>query len=200
MPSKTITLSVPDTMYKEMQAHPEINYSELARERISEYLSTVMKKENVNPYQFLIYKDLIFTREKIIEIHNKIEKNTKRMGQLFWVNRIFELDMIDSLTNFLYYFPRAHPFEDGNKRTAFVCTDSFLRLNWFKLKIKADKNETTEDEKFFWQNANQQKNTEQIKKFLKEHLVSARKPNSVEEAINESIKENKQLIENLATE
>ena len=199
--SKTITLSVPDEMHKAMQEFPEINYSELARERIAEYLATVKDREELSPTQFLVLKDLIFTREKIIEIHNKIEaKNTKMMAELSWVNSVFDLDMLKSLATFLNRFAKIHPFEDGNKRTAFVTTDSFLRLNRLKLKIKAEKNRTTEDEKFFWQNANRQKSTEQTKQFLKERIAPAKKPNSVEQAIAESISENKQLLENLAAE
>ncbi len=196
--SKTITLSVPDEMYRSMQTFPEINYSELARERIAQYLATVKEKEEFYPYQFLILKDLIFTREKIIEIHDKIEKNKKRTGELFWVSAVFDLDLSDSLTKFLYLFPKAHPFEDANKRTAFVCVDAFLRLNRFKLKVEAKKDKTTADEKFFWQNANQQKSMQEIEEFLRKRMVPCRKPKSVEEAIRESIKENKQLLENLA--
>lgn len=119
---------------------------------------------------------------------------------MFWVNAIFDLDMLDSLSKFIYYFPRAHPFDDGNKRTALVCTDSFLRLNRFKLSVKAEKNKTTEDEKFFWQNANVEKDQKQIREFLQEHMVAAKRPESVEKAINESIEENRQLLENLAAE
>ena len=143
---------------------------------------------------------LIFTREKIIEIHNRIEKNTNRIGEVFWINTIFDLDLLDSLSHFLYLFARAHPFEDGNKRTAFVCVDSFLRLNRFKLKINSQKNVTTEDEKFVWQNANQQKKLPEIREFIKAHMIPARKPKSVEEAIAESISENKQLLDNLSAE
>ena len=196
--SKTITLSVPDDMYSDMQKFREINYSELARERISEYLATIKEKEEYFPYQFLLLKDLIFPSSKITQIHDLVEKNSKKMKSLEWVESVFELDFLDSMANFLYNFARIHPFEDGNKRTAFVCVDAFLRLNYFKLKIKADKKKTTEDEKFFWQNSNRQKTPKQIRQFLKEHLAPCRKPKSVEQAIKDSIKENRQLLENLA--
>ncbi len=196
--SRTITLSVPDEMFKAMQSFPEINYSELARERISEYLATVKEKQEYFPYHFLLLKDLVFSREKIIEIHDKIEKNKNKMGELFWVSTVFDLDLLDSLANFLFLFAKAHPFEDGNKRTAFVCVDAFLRLNRFKLFIEAKKSKTGSDEEFFWQNSNQQKKIPEIRNFLKEHLVPCKKPCSVEEAINDSIKENGQLLENLA--
>ncbi|HIH09489.1 MAG TPA: Fic family protein [Candidatus Diapherotrites archaeon] len=160
-----------------------------------------MKKQEPSPAQYLALKDLIFAKERIIQIHNKIEaKNTKMMASLDWVDAIFDLDMYESLARFLNRFAKAHPFEDGNKRTAFVTTDSFLRLNRLKLDIKAEKKTTTEDEKFFWQNANNQKSAEQTKQFLKEHIVPARKPTSVEQAIEQSIQENSQLLENLAAE
>lgn len=201
MASKTITLSVPKEVYEQMREHPEINYSELARERISEYLSTFKERQIASPNQFLVYKDLIFNREKIIEIHNKLEaKNTTLMGELSWIDTVFDLDMVESLAKFYYKFPKAHPFEDGNKRTAFVCIDSFLRLVWFRLDIKAEKDRTTEDEKFIWQNANQQKSLGEIKEFLTQHLAPARKPGNVETAISNSINENRQLLENLAAE
>lgn len=198
--SKTITLSIPDKMYESMQAYPEINYSELARERIGEYLGVFKNREEFIPYQFLTLKQLIFTREKIMEIHDKLESNTKLMSDLLWVSTVFDLDLMDSLSNFLYYFSRSHPFEDGNKRTAFVCVDSFLRLNRFKLKINVKDKKTTEDEKFFWQNANQQKTKKQIKDFLQSHLTPVKKPKSAEQAINDAINENKTLLKNLAVE
>ncbi|PIU21517.1 MAG: hypothetical protein COT15_01900 [Candidatus Diapherotrites archaeon CG08_land_8_20_14_0_20_34_12] len=196
--SKTITLSISDAMYADMQEFREINYSELARERIAEYLATVKEKHEYFPYEFLILKDLIFSSDKIIEIHDLIEKDKTRMKDLFWVSSIFDLSLFDSLAKFLHVFAKAHPFEDGNKRTAFVCVDAFLRLNRFKLRINAQKNKTTEDEKFFWQNANHQKMLPQIKQFLQEHIIPCRKPLIVEQAIKDSIKENQQLLENLA--
>ncbi len=196
--SKTITLSVPDEMYRDMQEFREINYSELARERISEYLATIKEKEEHFPNYFLTIKDLIFIDDRISQIHDLVEKNSKKMKSLEWVERVFELDFLDSMANFIHDFAKIHPFEDGNKRTAFVCVDAFLRLNYYKLNIKASKNRTTADEKFFWQNSNQQKTTREIRQFLKEHLAPCKKPKSVEQAIKDSIKENKQLLENLA--
>lgn len=196
--SKTITLSVPDEMHKDMQSFPEINYSELARERIGEYLATAKGRMEHFPYRFLLLKDLVFSRERIIQIHDTLEKNKKRMGELFWVAAVFDLSLVDSLANFLHAFAKAHPFEDGNKRTAFVCVDAFLRLNRHRLKVEARKGKTTKDEKFLWQNSNQQKTVKEIKEFLKQHIVACRKPSSVPEAIKDSIKENRQLLQNLA--
>jgi prophage maintenance system killer protein len=185
-------------MYEDMREFPEINYSELARERISEYLAAVKNKETYSPNNFLSLKDLIFSSNRIIQIHDKIEKNNAKMKELDWVESVFELDLFDSMSNVLYNFARIHPFEDGNKRTAFICVDSFLRLNYFKLKIDAEKNKTTEDEKFFWQNSNRQKTLKEIKEFLISRKIPSRKPKHVEQAIDDSIQENKQLLENLA--
>ncbi len=35
---------------------------------------------------------------------------------------------------YLFHIFKNHPFVDGNKRTAFVCMDVFLRINGYKLK------------------------------------------------------------------
>jgi death-on-curing protein len=35
---------------------------------------------------------------------------------------------------YLFHISKNHPFVDGNKRTAFVCMDVFLRINGYKLK------------------------------------------------------------------
>lgn len=141
-----------------------------------------------------------FTGDRIIQIHGLIEENHNLLHELALLPETFSTDILDSVINFLHEFPRLHPFEDGNKRTAFVCIDSFLRLNNFKLNVESKKGKTTEDEKFFWQNANSQKTKRQIREFLQEHMVPSRKPNSVGQAISDSIAENKQLLENLAAE
>ena len=196
--SKTITLAVSDETFKLMKKFPEVNFSELARQRINDYLSKLEEKQSPESLEFLVLKDLIFSSERIKEIHNLVEKNKKQMNELDWVNSVFDLDLFDSLARFLKEFARIHPFEDGNKRTAFICTDSFFRLNRMKLRISQFAKKTTDDEKFFWQNANQQKTEKQIKEFIKEHIIESRKPQSVEQAISESVAENKILLKNLA--
>jgi death-on-curing protein len=37
---------------------------------------------------------------------------------------------------YLYHLTMNHPFVDGNKRTAFAVTDTFLRLNGYSLNIE----------------------------------------------------------------
>ncbi|MEW6499353.1 MAG: type II toxin-antitoxin system death-on-curing family toxin, partial [Cyanobacteriota bacterium] len=36
---------------------------------------------------------------------------------------------------YLYHLAMNHPFVDGNKRTAFAVTDTFLRVNGYSLKL-----------------------------------------------------------------
>ncbi len=141
-----------------------------------------------------------FTGERITQIHGLLEKNHKLLRELELIPKLFSADILGSVINFLHEFPKLHPFEDGNKRTAFVCIDSFLRLNNFRLNVESKKGKTTEDEKFFWQNADSQKTKKQIRGFLQEHMVPRRKPNSVAQAISVSVSGNKQLLENLAAE
>ncbi|MDO8537841.1 MAG: Fic family protein [archaeon] len=196
--SKTITLAISDQTFDLMKRFPEVNFSELARQKINEYLANLNDKKSPESVEFLVLKDLIFVPQRIKEIHSLVEKNKKQMNELFWVEAVFDLDLFESLARFLKEFARIHPFEDGNKRTAFVCIDAFLRLNRMKLKIEQSSKKTTDDEKFFWQNANKQKTQKQIIEFLKEHMMESRKPKSVEQAINDSIEENKILLKNLA--
>jgi death on curing protein len=40
---------------------------------------------------------------------------------------------------YLYHLAMNHPFIDGNKRTAFAVTDTFLRLNGFHLNLTDDR-------------------------------------------------------------
>jgi death on curing protein len=40
---------------------------------------------------------------------------------------------------YLYHIAMNHPFIDGNKRTAFAVTDTFLRLNGFHLNLTDDR-------------------------------------------------------------
>ncbi len=195
--ARTITLSVSDNTFELMRKHPEINYSELARQKINEYLASLSEKRAVS-FDFLVLKDLIFATEKIVEIHNRVEKNHKMMRTLSWAESVFDLDLFDSISKFLHEFARVHPFEDGNKRASFVCVDAFLRLNFMKLRIDQSSRKTTDDEKFFWQNANRQKPLDEIRAFLKKHVVESKRPKSVEAAVLDSISENKILLKRLA--
>ncbi|HEY9696215.1 MAG TPA: type II toxin-antitoxin system death-on-curing family toxin [Trichocoleus sp.] len=46
--------------------------------------------------------------------------------------------LYDQAAAYLYHLSRNHPFVDGNKRTAFAVTDTFLRLNGCVLTLTND--------------------------------------------------------------
>lgn len=45
----------------------------------------------------------------------------------------------DQAAAYLYHLSRNHPFIDGNKRTAFAVTDTFLRANGYRLTLSNDR-------------------------------------------------------------
>lgn len=59
-----------------------------------------------------------------------------------------------------------HPFIDGNKRTAFVCSVTFLEVNGYKTAFDAEKAED-----FMTKVANREKSLVEISNFLKENLI-----------------------------
>ncbi|MDO8625252.1 MAG: Fic family protein [Candidatus Diapherotrites archaeon] len=196
--SKTITLSVSDELFVLMRRFPEVNFSQLARERISEYLAQVSEHRSPLAPDFLVLKDLVFAPSRIGIVHDRLEKNRVMMSDLAWVETVFDLDLFDSLARFLFLFAKMHPFEDGNKRTALVCVDVFLRLNGLKLALEQPLKKSTLDSKFLWQNANQQKTESDLRAFLVSHAVACSKPHSVAAALEASIAENKALLADLA--
>lgn len=73
------------------------------------------------------------TIEEIIEINKKIGSNGAMANRS---NLEFTLDKVKNAktlfkkaTTLLYDIVTGHPFVDGNKRTAFVATELFLRMN-----------------------------------------------------------------------
>ncbi|MBI4146934.1 hypothetical protein HY489_06390 [Candidatus Woesearchaeota archaeon] len=83
-----ITLSIPDEVYREMKKHPEIKWSEVARERIIERTKLLKKSMHVKEFFRLVSPE---TREAIdkvsekewIEFTKKIrEKDKKRARYL----------------------------------------------------------------------------------------------------------------------
>ncbi len=56
-------------------------------------------------------------------------------------------DVIEEAAALLESSVQNHPFHDGNKRTAFIATDTFLRANGHRIKVEGAK-----AEKFFLQN------------------------------------------------
>lgn len=177
-----------------------VSVSEFIRNAIEEKLSEVRYQKD-----FLLVKDLIFTEARIKQIHEIISAKFKidskgllKEGIQQIIDKSLDTDMIRFLSKFMQNFAKYHPFKDGNKRTLLVAVDAFLRLNSLKLRLKARKDKETEDEIFFWQNSNQQRTLEQIKKFINKHLEKYKSANDVDEEIEKSIKENKLMLEKLS--
>jgi prophage maintenance system killer protein len=156
-----------------------------------------------NKREFLLFKDVVFNETRIMEIHDlilsKFESDSNKLLNQN-IRRVIEesldLELHTFLSKFMKNFAKYHPFEDGNKRTALVAVDCFLRLNNLKLKLKAKEDSETSDEIFFWQNANQQKTVEEIKSFLEKHVVEHDSKGFVE--TEDSIKENELMLRKLS--
>ncbi|MBN1157307.1 Fic family protein [Candidatus Woesearchaeota archaeon] len=156
-----------------------------------------------NKREFLLFKDIVFNESRILEIHelivskfksdskNLLNKNIKKA-----IEESLDLDIYTFLARFMKNFAKYHPFEDGNKRTALITIDCFLRLNNLKLRLKAKEDSETPDEVFIWQNSNQQKSVEEIKSFLEKHVIEHDSTAYVE--IEDSIKENELMLRKLS--
>ena len=197
------TTKIPEYYFNEIErsislSQRYVSVSEFIRQAIEEKLA-VTKKD------FLLIKDLVFTESRIKQIHELISsqfavdskellnENIKPI-----IEQSLDLELISFLSKFLKNFAKHHPFKDGNKRTALVTVDVFLRLNNLKLKLKANKKKETADEIFFWQNSNQQRTLEQIKKFINKHLEKYKSSNDVEKEIKKSMADNKLMLEKLS--
>jgi prophage maintenance system killer protein len=203
--SKWRTTKIPEYYFNEIEeamalSHRFVSVSEFIRKAVEEKLSS--SKPNMD---FLLIKDFIFTESRIEQIHEQVSVRFRvdskgmlkdNINQV--IDQSLDLDMISFLAKFMKNFAKYHPFEDGNKRTLLVTIDSFLRLNNLKLELKAKKDKETEEEVFFWQNSNQQKTFEQIKKFINSHIESYISTNNVDREIKKSIEENKLMMEKLS--
>jgi prophage maintenance system killer protein len=198
------TTKIPEYYFNEIEktlslSKKYVSVSEFIRQAIEEKLSTNQTKD------FLIIKDLIFTESRIKQIHQIISSQfevdspgiLKENIQMV-IDQSLDINLTNFLAKFMYHFAKYHPFKDANKRTALVTIDSFLRLNSLKLKLKAKKDTETTDEIFLWQNSNQQKTLEQIKKFIDKHTEKYKSTNDVEKEISKSIATNKLMLEKLA--
>lgn len=203
--SKWRTTKIPEYYFNEIEkaialSNRFVSVSEFIRKAVEEKLSSAKTSKD-----FLLIKDLIFTEARITQIHELISAKFKVDSKELLKDNIkqvidqsLDMDMVNFLSKFMKNFAKYHPFKDGNKRTLLVAIDSFLRLNNLKLKLKARNDKETEDEIFFWQNSNQQKTLEQIKKFISKHLESYASINDVDGEINKSINENKLILKKLS--
>jgi len=198
------TTKIPEYYFNEIEkslslSQKYVSVSEFIRQAIEEKLSTNQTKD------FLIIKDLIFTESRIKQIHQIISSQFEvdspeilKENMQIVIDQSLDINLTNFLAKFMQNFAKYHPFKDANKRTALITIDSFLRLNNLKLKLKAKKDTETTDEIFFWQNSNQQKTLEQIKKFIDKHTEKHKSTNNVEKEISKSIATNKLMLEKLA--
>jgi len=199
------TTKIPEYYFNEIEkaiasSQRYVSVSEFIRNSIEEKLSKVKSAKD-----FLLLKDLIFNKTRIKQIHEIISSRFRidSSGVLKEdikqvIDNSLDVYMEDFLAKFMKNFAKYHPFKDGNKRTLLVIVDAFLRLNNLKLKLKAKKDKETEDEIFFWQNSNQERTLEQIKKFVNRHLEIYASTNDIDKEINKSINENKLMLEKLS--
>jgi len=173
---------------------------------VSEFIrSAIEEKLSKSTADFLLLKDLVFNETRIKQIHEIISTKSKMDSKGLLKNDIqmvidnsLDLELVSFLAKFFYNFAKYHPFKDGNKRTLLVVVDVFLRLNNLKLKLNTKKDTETKDEVFFWQNSSQQKNIEQIKIFINEHLENHESSAILEKEIKQCTNENKLLLEKLS--
>ena len=203
--SKWRTTKIPEYYFNEIEnaialSSRYVSVSEFIRKAIEEKLF-----ESKNNKDFLLIKDLIFTESKIKHIYEIISTKSKMDSKELLkenlqqvVDQSLDIDMVSFLAKFTQNFAKYHPFKDGNKRTLLVTIDSFLRINNLKLKLKAKKDKETEDEVFFWQNSNQQRTLEQIKKFFNKHLERYTSTNDADKEVSKSMNENKLMLEKLS--
>lgn len=199
------TTKIPEYYFNEIEAtmslsQQYVSVSEFIRQAIEEKLSAAKTTKD-----FLIIKDLVFTESRIKQIHEIISSQFKvdAKGLLkedlqMVIDQSLDINMTKFLSKFMKNFAKYHPFKDGNKRTLLIAVDAFLRLNNQKLKLKAKKDKETEDEIFFWQNSNQQKTLEQIKRFINKHSEKYKSTNDADKEIKKSIDENKLMLEKLS--
>lgn len=199
------TTKIPEFYFTEIEkavamSKKYVSVSEFIRLAIEELLSKVKPKQD-----FLLIKDIIFTETRITQIHELIAAgskmdSTKLLKKDFQqvIDQSLDIDLITFLAKFMQNFAKYHPFEDGNKRTALITVDSFLRLNNLKLKLTAKKAKETADEIFFWQNSAQQRTVDEIKRFIDKHLVDHQSTNDVDNEIAQSIKDNKLMLDRLS--
>ena len=199
------TTKIPEFYFDEIEkalllSHKYVSVSEFIRKAIEEKLLDFKSNKD-----FLLVKDIVFNEAKIIQIHNLISSKFNVESNKLLNNNIYkiveeslDIDLINFLSKFLMNFAKYHPFEDGNKRTALITIDAFLRLNNQKLKLRAEKLKETEDEIFFWQNSNQQKSLNDVKKFISKHIEEHKSTLDTDKEIENSINDNKLMLEKLS--
>ena len=78
--------------------------------------------------------------------------------------RDYEGDVFDKAAFLMFYIAFSHPFLNGNKRTAFLTAEVFLRANGWHIKCGAD-----EALGFLLEVASGDKTIEDVKRWIREH-------------------------------
>jgi death-on-curing family protein len=203
------TTKLPSYYFNEIEAfirqsQKYVSVSEFLRLAVEEKLNSE-KRENIQNVEFLILKDIVFTKSRIMQIHDAVCEKTRAdskevLKQEFEqvIERSIDINIYTFLAKFMHSFMKFHPFVDGNKRTAFVAADVFLRLNNKKLEVEAKRGKKTDDEKFIWQASIQQKSADDVGKFLEKHAKHYLSSKDFDTELQKCLQENKQLLENLS--
>jgi len=91
-------------------------------------------------------EDIIFTNKRVIE-ETKITKaerhgllsNAKVLGNIIEDAKRTKGAIYGKAAVLLTGLVQKHPFESGNRRTAFIATNDFLEINKVKVKLNIDK-------------------------------------------------------------
>ncbi|NQU79316.1 Fic family protein [Candidatus Woesearchaeota archaeon] len=201
------TTKLPEYYFKEIEAFVAdsdkyVSVSEFLRSAVEQKLTAEKKRTST---QFLILKDIVFTKTRIEQIHDAVAKASKvddsailKKDFEIVIERSIDISLYRFLAKLMYRFMKFHPFVDGNKRTAFVAVDVFLRINDMKLSIDVVRGKKTQDEKFIWQASIQQKKQEDIERFLEKHTKNYLSSNDFDIELEKCLQENRQLLENLS--
>jgi prophage maintenance system killer protein len=204
------TTKIPASYFNQIEQHLRhasefVSVSEFIRDSIREKLSRARNMQLEQRY-FLLVKDLVFNDQRLQMIH-KVVMNLggdtkagmlKKVSLQNLVDRSLHLDYRLFLARFIVNFAYVHPFEDGNKRTSWTAVDVFLRLNYKKLLLKANKSRETRDETFIWQNSANQKSVEQVVSFLEKHIIDYDSTSDLDRELAQSVKENQLLLKKLS--
>lgn len=123
--------------------------------------------------KWITLTDLLLIHERVIEetggvkgILNpgELESALRRPFSTIEGDEVFP-DLLSKISVLIHSIIAFHPFADGNKRTAFVSADVCLRLNGYKIMPSKDA------DKFFKDIARGEKDIDDIKKWLKRHII-----------------------------
>ncbi len=206
--TKYRTTKLPEYHFKEIEAllarsEKYVSVADFLRSAIEEKLDS--EKSAQKSFEFLLLKDIVFTKSRLVQIHDAIAAQTHVDSTALQkedinsvIERSVDIDLFRFAAKFLFNFMKYHPFADGNKRTAFVAADVFMRLNNKKIAIDVKKSSKTMDEKFIWKLSTQQKKSEDAEIFLEKHTKHYLTSNDFNIELNKCLQENRLLLENLS--